>query len=329
MHGQKNLPMHPISASQNVGVGASLAVVSIGITSKDEEATIADAIRASVNQRGVDELEVLVVVAGADRTIERAEEAASKDPRVRVFVEAQPRGKPAAINTILREGRGSIIVLTDGDAMLAQGAVEAILEAFRQRDVGAATGHPVPTSAAAPFMDFVARTSHELFHRIRLTEMAKLGTVSQASGYLLGIRRELLPPLPEGRGLMDDSVISSVIRRQGYRIAYCPNALVSVHFPATVGDFLIQKRRTRRGLARRTSEGGLRARRTPLWELKQALTHSRGLIGPSARELVYVFGFAILTAASWLLAYWDRLAGRGKDDIWRAVPSTKRAFGPP
>lgn len=305
-----------------------MTAVTVGISSKDEEATIVDAIHSAATQQGVEELEILVVAAGSDRTIPLAHECAGSDQRVRVLVDSDPQGKLRAVNRILREARGRIVALSDGDVTLEPGALTALLAPFEQTDVGGTTGRPVPTAGNATFMDFVANTSYELFHRIRLNEMVRTGTVTLASGYLLAVRRELLSQLPEGSGVADDAMISSIIRRQGYRIAYCPEARVRVHFPSTVKDFLIQKRRNRRMQLNGHASGSLDDPRTIWWELERALIDGEGLSGLSAKEWLFGAGFAGLTALSWTLAYWDRLFGRSGNDIWRAAPSTKRAFGP-
>ncbi|MBX6351460.1 MAG: glycosyltransferase, partial [Clostridia bacterium] len=98
---------------------------SVVIAAFDEEATVAESVRRAARLPGV--LEVVVADDGSrDRT---AASAAAAGARV---LRLPHRGKGEAVRAALREVRGEIVLLVDGDLGPAVGAFGPLLTAVRE-----------------------------------------------------------------------------------------------------------------------------------------------------------------------------------------------------
>ncbi|MDP3724382.1 MAG: glycosyltransferase, partial [bacterium] len=89
--------------------------LTIGICAYNEDQNIGhllDTIGQQQLPRNVRLLEILVVASGCtDSTVPIVREAAKRDPRIRLFTERKRKGKVTAVNKILRQARGTIIIL--------------------------------------------------------------------------------------------------------------------------------------------------------------------------------------------------------------------------
>ena len=96
--------------------------------------TLDAAIRSSL-AASVDELEVLVVLDGADDALEAVVAAFAGDARVRVLRHDLPRGPAAARNAGLAQAEGSLVLFLDGDDELTTGALDSLAAALGDGDV--------------------------------------------------------------------------------------------------------------------------------------------------------------------------------------------------
>ena len=110
--------------------------VTVAVPARDEAPRIGAAVAALRAQRGVPDLEVLVLDDGStDGTADAARAAAGDDPRVRVLTGTPPppgwRGKPHACAQLSAAARGEVLVLVDADVVLAPHAVAAAVAVLR------------------------------------------------------------------------------------------------------------------------------------------------------------------------------------------------------
>ncbi len=203
--------------------------VSLVFSAFDEEACIARKIENCLAlDYPADRLEILVGCDGcSDRTAELARAAGGA--RVKVL-ELSPRaGKSAVLSRLVPAARGDVVVLTDANVMLEQGAIRALARRFRDPSVGAVVGRLRlynPTRR-----DFEESLYWKYETALKYYE-GKHGCVLGANGGLYAIRRILFTPLRPDT-ITDDFVIPLRIAARGWAVPFEADA---VAFEETTED---------------------------------------------------------------------------------------------
>lgn len=187
-----------------------------------------------------DKLEILVGSDGStDDTVALAQRHA---PSVRVYAFRQRRGKPAVINALVKEARGSIIVFADARQRFAPDALRALIANFADPAVGGVGGELIlvdrshgPTRRNTGFY-----WRYEKF--IRMMESRARSTVG-ATGAIYAIRRDLFSSIPENT-VLDDVVIPARIARKGFRVVFESQALAFDLASTTAREEFTRKART-------------------------------------------------------------------------------------
>lgn len=294
------------------------AMLTVLITAFREPKTIGAAIAAFLPQLPTDG-EVVVVCPDAETTAV-VHQVTTQDERVR-HVADPGHGKPSALTVGLQAARGDIIIFSDGDVVVAPGAVNALLAALRNNQVGAVSGRPVSSNPRHTMLGYWSHLLVHSAHRERLRRHQG-GEFIVCSGYLFAARKALLPPIPPD-ALAEDAVISHRIAEQGYRVGYAPGARVTVKFPTNYADWLQQKVRSAGGYAQEY------IRRSPLKMRSARLEMTRGaaLAWRFPRTWRERWWTLLLFAARlhlWLLIFWRvRVKKRPFADLWQRVESTK------
>ncbi len=186
---------------------------------------------------------ILVDSASTDGTEKLARQF---DPTMKVVQLGHKPGKARAINSVLPESRGSIIVVTDANAYMHPMALRNVVQVFTDPKVGAATGsmRQVPYGQDAVSKGGGFYWSMEMFMR---TREAQLHSVVSMSGELSAVRRELLVdssnvvrPWYVPRGT-DDFEMTLWVIQHGFRVAYVPSAKVWEYAPDNIRDLFNQK----------------------------------------------------------------------------------------
>jgi cellulose synthase/poly-beta-1,6-N-acetylglucosamine synthase-like glycosyltransferase len=189
--------------------------VSVLISAWREAGTIAVKLESLAGQSYPAELvEVIVVCDGSDDgTPEAARAAAARHlaGRAQVLVEAERRGKPAALNRAAAAATGEVLVLTDARQPLSDNAVAALVEDLGDPEVGA-VGGALELGGDAP-----AGAYWRYEALIRTWEGCSGSTVG-VSGALYAIRRELFAPIPE-ETILDDVLVPMRVRLAKKRVA--------------------------------------------------------------------------------------------------------------
>lgn len=299
-------------------------MITIGITTCNEKDTIGRAIDSALNQDYNGEYEILVVAAGDDGTKQIVLNYAARNPNVRYIFEDVPAGKPTALNKLFNEAKGDIVILTDGDVVLAPDAVSKLIMGFDNQSVGAISGRGIPINKRDTLMGFIAHLTANEWHKIRSEQLRTDKSIALATGYLYGIRKNLFTKLPQD-ALSDDGYLSCVVRSKGYAISYVPTAIVDVKHPTNVLDFIKQKRRTRIGFYQlqkwfRTSTG-----RSAGSEIRSNFISSMKFIqGP--KECIYFCIFVCLNIIVWLSAFFTLHSQKSFRNIWVPIISTKNTL---
>jgi cellulose synthase/poly-beta-1,6-N-acetylglucosamine synthase-like glycosyltransferase len=293
-----------------------------GITALNEERTIGPLLDALLAARPAGRgIERITVVSSAcrDRTDEIVRGYCLRDPRVVLIAESERRGKVAAINAFLstRPPGTDVTVIASADVLPEPGATEAIVAAFADPAVGMAGGRPVPRNEGDALLDRMARLMWHI-HDCVARRSPKLGE-------LVAVRSALVDSLdPESS--VDESSMEAAVRERGGRLAYVSQAVIGNRGPATLREWMYQRRhiafghlwlRRRTGYAVSTGSG---AAVFPIW-LAEVLPHpSRWLPGLA---LVATEALARVEARR------DFRRGDRNYAIWDIATSTKAGSGVP
>ncbi len=210
---------------------------SIGITAYNEEANIGQLLQLILNQRlqTVAITEIIVVASGCtDRTEAIAREFAARDGRIRLLVQPQREGKASAMNLFIREAQEELLILCSADLQPGLDAVEQLIAPFADPEVAMTGCHPVPVNNPDHFMGFAVHLLWKLHHEMNMAGGFK-------GGEMVGFRR-VFERIPYHTAV-DEASVEPIVRGQGYKVQYCPDAIVYNKGPETVADFLRQRRR--------------------------------------------------------------------------------------
>lgn len=218
-------------------------MISILITSYKEPETIGKAIEAFNNQNIKREYEILV----ASPDIETGNVVmryAVKYPHIK-WIQDQRKGKPAALNLLLKEAKGNILILSDGDVYVSENSVNQLTKHFEEPKVGIVSGRPVSISPRDTMLGYWSHLlTDEAAHQTRLDRINQ-GKFIVCSGYLFAIKKKF-QYIPED-ALSEDAIMSHLMWQKGYKTAYEPEAKVFVKYPAHFNDWILQKKRSAGG----------------------------------------------------------------------------------
>jgi len=300
----------------------NLSGATIGLVSLNEEGTIGRALQAIIAESEENDSEIIVVAGGTDRTVEIARNMLGGRARAKLIVDSEPRGKPAALNTIFSAASGAILILSDGDVEIQRGSIKKLLDAMSSSDVGASSGRVIGAPGRYNGVQKVSDLMTEMMHRSRLASSQSSGGINLASGYLYAIRKDLAKRVPENVN-SDDGYLSLCVKSSGKKVAYVPGATVAINYPRTLDDFIKQKMRTRYGhlqLGRDFPSAPSRSAGTEINEYR--------LLWESARTRGYGLSTCalavVLTGLVWTAAYIrEYMPWLFRKKVWQPIRSTK------
>ena len=207
--------------------------ISIVVPVYNGAATIEACVRSLLLIEDPSELFEIVVVDNASSDQTSSILAGYRD-RIRVLQE-RIRGASAARNTGIRNARGKIIAFTDADCIVEPQWLREIVPPLRDREVGIAGGPILSTSPCNRIEKFGERI-HD--HRRSIEDpFPSAITMNWAS------RRDVL----EDVGLFDESLLRGQdadlarrIRMHGYRLVYCPRAVVHHRNESTLRGLFLE-----------------------------------------------------------------------------------------
>ncbi len=214
--------------------------VTLLIAAYNEEETIEKKIQNSLAiDYPRDRLQILIVTDGSsDRTPDLVKHYA--DQGVELLHQPERQGKIAAINRAVPYARGEITVFSDANNMYRPDTIRRLVVPFSDPQVGGVSG--------AKFIekgDGSLGESEGLYWKyesfIKAAE-SRLGSCTSTVGEILAIRRELFRPAP-GHIINDDFFLAMQILRQGYRMAYVPEAISTEHVSLSAQDEVVRRTR--------------------------------------------------------------------------------------
>jgi len=328
--------------------------VSVVIATRDDPAAVRarveDCLRASDVPAPID------VIVALDRRCawESIETYGTTRGTVRFVRGDEPGGKAATLNAGVRAATGDVIVFADTSQRFHPDAVRVLVEALRERDMGAASGNlELPRANRATSLAALYWRAERWLRKCEAT----VGSAVGVTGAIYAIRKSLWQPLPVGL-LLDDLYAPMQIVLRGYRVGFVDRALAwELRQPQPVEEYR-RKTRTLTGVIQLCAwlPALLNPLRNPIWaqflfhKLLRFLTPYAALgigvwclvttwpkltapLGPSlsaaaaallcllflstdrAGRVRHVMGQAILLQAAVLVATFNGL--RGRWDVWQ------------
>jgi poly-beta-1,6-N-acetyl-D-glucosamine synthase len=292
----------------DTGIGCS-----VGIMAYNEEENIADAIGAILGQRlsSGHIAELIVVASGCqDRTVPIVSEIVGRDPRVRLIEQQRREGKASAINLFISAATAPVLLMVSADVLVEDGTIDTLLRHFDDPGVGMVGGHPIPVNVETTFLGHAVHLQWRLHDRIA-RESPKLGEIVAF--------RNVVPSIPADTAV-DEISIQALVTQLGYRLVYEPDAIVYNRGPATLSDWLRQRRRIHAGHLRIVEQQGYSASTMSSARVLRALVGSGSLGNP--RSIAWSIGTVGLEATARALGRYDA-ARRRPQHVWEMCPTTK------
>jgi Glycosyl transferase family 2 len=291
----------------------SLLNCSVGIMAHNEAANIRHAIETILQQQltvgRIDE--VIVVASGCtDETPEIVADMARGDPCVHLIIQERREGKASAINLWLGAARAPILLLVSADVLFKEGTLDVLLGRFRDPTVGMVGARPIPVNDESTFLGYSVHLLWRL-HDIVARETPKLG---ESIAF-----RNVIPSIPIDTAV-DEVSIQAIIGQLGYKLVYEPCAIVFNRGPATVSDFLKQRRRIHAGHLRWRQQHGYSAATMSTWRVGRAVLAAHPFTSPRAAG--WTLGAMGLEALGRLLGMYD-YARRRPHHVWQMAATTK------
>lgn len=173
-------------------------------------------------------------------------ELLKKYPEIEVYHQPVRKGKIDAMNRGMQFVKAPIVIFSDSNTRLSSNTIRDMVACFSDSEVGCVAGekriveHEAENASAA---------GEGLYWRIE-SQIKKMDAILNSAiggvGELFAIRTDLFQPV-ENDTLLDDFIISLYIARQGYRIAYTPQAYAEETASLNVSEELKRKIRIAAG----------------------------------------------------------------------------------
>jgi biofilm PGA synthesis N-glycosyltransferase PgaC len=165
-----------------------------------------------------DKLDVILYSDGStDGSDELVRDNARRDPRVQLLVGAVRQGKPSALNAMLAQARGEVLLMTDIRQPLEPVALRALVSRLADPSVGCVSGNLVLRGATGA-------GAYWLYEKlIREAEGEFRGLVG-VSGSIYAVRRADVEPLPPDT-VLDDMWVPMKLRLAGRRVLFARDAV--------------------------------------------------------------------------------------------------------
>lgn len=224
-------------------------VVDFLIPAHNEAACIRDKILNTLSLENLAAHQVRITVIDDGSTDGTADFArATAGDRVNVVETAGRLGKLAAMNGVVPDLTGDVVVFSDANAMLTPQTLTALMRHFGDADVGGVCGQISVDAAKAGQIGKAESLFWRYDQALKAAESRLGGTVS-AQGSIYAMRRALVPSVPPGTA--DDFYISAAAVAAGQRLVFEPNA--------TTQEAVTEKAGQEMGRRVRSTEMGWRA----------------------------------------------------------------------
>jgi poly-beta-1,6-N-acetyl-D-glucosamine synthase len=201
--------------------------VTIGISAYNEEKNIGNLLNAIKDYP----FEKIVVASGCtDNTVKIAKSFNG----VKVIEEKTRNGKASAVNEIIHNAKGDVIILESADTIPSSFCFKYLLKPLEDDSkVGMVGAHPIPVNRLDTSINKIGNLLWKAHHQMAL-KYPKAGEVVAFRNKIDGI---------DPKTAVDEAYIEYKLVQFGYKIEYAPNAIVFNKSPETKEDFVKQRER--------------------------------------------------------------------------------------
>ena len=190
--------------------------------------------------------EKLKTIFVTDGSTDKSMEILSKEPNVINYHIDKREGKLAAVNRVIKDVKTEIIVFSDANALLNSEAILNLVIHFQDSKIGAVAGEK---KVETENKDDAAASGEGLYWKYE-SWLKKLDyhlySVVGAAGELFAIRTALYKK-PKENFLIEDFITSMTVAKNGFRVAYAPDAIATEKSSACIQEELKRKIRISAG----------------------------------------------------------------------------------
>jgi len=181
----------------------------------------------------------------ADGSTDATKEIIARYSQIKLMYAPERKGKISAIHRAIKEIKSEIVVFTDANTLLNKNALLNIARHYSNKKTGAVSGEK-----RIKMDEYADATTGEgiywKYESLLKKWDSELYSVVGAAGELFSIRTSLYEFVPDD-SILDDFMISMMVAKKGYRIAYEPNAYATEESSANVKEELKRKIRIASG----------------------------------------------------------------------------------
>lgn len=293
-------------------------MLSIVITSFNEPKTIRKAIDSFLNQNIKQKYE-LIVVAPDNQTHKIVK--SYKNKNIKLFKDPA-KGKSYALNLVLPELKGDIIILSDGDVFVSSNSVKEIFNYFKDENVGCVSAQPISLNSKKNIFGYWSHMLCYAAHKLR-KKRNNQNQFLECSGYLWAFKNKIIKKFPLDVG--EDTIVPIMFFLKDYKIKYSENAKVYVKFPSNLKDFIKQK--IRAAGAHDNIKKYINPKKIP--RMKTFFNEVMGGFSlfpyvRNTKEFIWTFLLFPFRLYVWInLFYNSKIKNRKYSDAWKRIESTK------
>jgi len=297
-------------------------LVSVGICAYNEENNIGELIETLLRDQDLPQnSEIIVICSGcSDRTPEIVRKYAEADPRVKLILEDERRGKAPALNRILSIYKGRIFIHLDADQLPEPKSIKYLIKHFNDNKVGAVSGKPIPTKTDS-FMGKLVRVIWSL-HNETQKYFYIHGLPVHLSGHIFAMRRGICDKVPEDI-VNDDAYIGVVCRLKKYKIVYDERARTIFKGPENFIDYINQRRRVVYGHLKVKKMTGVSPMVLEECPFKDKIKIISSWLMKNWRLFPYLLIAIFVEIVVNILARFDLVSGRNDHKVWKIAKTTK------
>lgn len=161
----------------------------------------------------------------SDGTDEIIEQLAAKHNCIKPFIFKQRQGKPAILNQLVPQSKGSILIFSDANVMLDSETLKELARCFCDNRIGLVDTRMVNTGMTNTGISAAENTYISREVQIKMNESQIWGTMMGPFGGCFAMRRELFEEIPPSF-TVDDFYLSMVIFEKGKLCINRPEAMV-------------------------------------------------------------------------------------------------------
>lgn len=214
------LPQQPLDASDYQ------PRVTILIPAFNEAAVIESTICNKLTQHYPADLIQVIVISdeSEDGTDEIVKRLAVEDQRIQLIRQIPRQGKTAGLNLAVPQATGEIIIFSDANSHYHPNALQALVNSFKNPDVGYVTGKMVYTNSDGSLVGDGCSAYMKYENYMRSLE-TQIGSIVGVDGGIDAIRKNLYQSMNPDQ--LPDFVLPLKVVTQGKRVIFCEQALLN------------------------------------------------------------------------------------------------------